>query len=198
MSCAQPLEYPICCVHCGTLNPITPEQVDYFELFNLEKSYDLDLGDLHRRYLSVSRTIHPDMIEKNDEQARENSLKLSSELNHAYEMLRDPVLRAEYLLSLAGGPAPSENKKVPGQTLSQVMMCREEIEELQAGDDREGLKNLKRQIDTQSEQALQRIAQLARQLMTDQDNDKLKTELRMQLNAVKYWHNLNDQLPVGV
>ncbi len=89
--CSQPMETPLCCASCGALNPQPPSMFTYFELFSMEPTYDVDPGELRRKYLGLSRSIHPDMAGRDSEAQRRQSLALSSGLNRAYETLRNPV-----------------------------------------------------------------------------------------------------------
>ncbi len=177
------------------MNPQPPEGFDYFELFGLEPAYDIDEGVLHGKYLLLARSVHPDVVGKASDEMRRRSLSLSSQLNRAYDTLRDPVARAAYLLAQVAGPAAAGDRAVPGEVLDEVMMLREEIEEAQAARDTAALEALRRKITARRQSALEMIAGLSRSLA--EDNSETQKDLRKQLNAIKYWSNLLDQLPPG-
>jgi len=191
----MPMESPICCTNCGALHPLPPRCINYFNIFGIEQKYDIDETALHQKYLSLSRTTHPDMVDKSSDKKRRQALSLNAEINRAYDTLRDPVKRAEYLLNLSGGLAPAEDKSVPGDMLGEVMMLREEIEEAQTADDHSSLESLKKQITDRQNITREKIALLARSL--NADNMDEQKELRKNLNAIKYWDNLLDQLTEG-
>ena len=193
--CRQPLESPIACSTCGAFTQIPPDSFDCFELFGLKRSYDLDPELLHHKFLALSRVIHPDIASHDADERRQQALSLSAEFNRAYDTLHDPVARAEYLLSLAGGPGPSEDKTVPKELLGQVLMLREELDEAIATSDTDALSSLRRQITTQHDQVLSVIAELASSL--DEKNSENRKKLREQLNTIKYYKNLLDQIPAG-
>ena len=118
-------------------------------------------------------------------------------LNRAYETLRGPVSRAEYLLVLAGGPSPRDDRSVPGDTLAKIMVLRENIEVAQEAGDQVALQQIRREVADHGENTLTEIVRLARALESDAQRDKTMKELRRQLNAMQYWLNLGEQLPVA-
>lgn len=177
------------------MNQVELDEFNYFELFGLEPTYEIDEASLHRKYLSLTRSIHPDVAGRQSEEDRQQSLSLSSELNRAYDTLRDPVARAEYLLSHVGEAAMRDKRSVPPETLGEIMMFREEIEEAQTAGDSAGLQTLRRQVIERQQSLKQTIDALARSL-PDSDAGTQK-ELREQLNVIKYWSNLLDRLPPG-
>jgi molecular chaperone HscB len=190
--CRQPTDSPICCTSCGALNPQPLEGVNYFEMLNMPTEFDLDLKTLHREYLRLTRSIHPDAVGGDSSETREASLRLSSELNRAYETLKDPVSRAEYLLGLHQGAEAMENRSVPPEVLSEVMMLREEIEEAEASDDQEALADIRKRVKEHYNESLEAITNLTR---SAGDTCPVTREtLRERLNVIKYWKNLLDQV----
>lgn len=74
--------------------------MDYFELLNIEKKYDLDLQILEQQYFKMQIKYHPDKARSQVEKQR--NLTISIDLNKAYTILKDSLTRAEYLLLLNG------------------------------------------------------------------------------------------------
>jgi molecular chaperone HscB len=75
---------------------------DYFGLLGLERRWQLDRGALERNYLERSQASHPDGFIGQDSATQRAAMERSSQLNQGYRTLRDPVLRAEYLVKLGG------------------------------------------------------------------------------------------------
>ena len=99
---------------------------DYFRLLGLPFSYNLTEQVLEERYLSLQRQFHPDNFE---EFAEKNwATSLSAELNAAYQTLRDPLLRALYLLKHQIKTLP-EGSLLDEAFLMEQMTLREDIEE---------------------------------------------------------------------
>jgi molecular chaperone HscB len=80
---------------------------NHFELFGLPARYALDGDALERRYRALQSEVHPDRYAAGDEAEQRLALQSSARVNEAYQALRSPVGRAQYLLSLHGVDAMS-------------------------------------------------------------------------------------------
>ena len=182
-TCNRPMNSPLLCDSCRTLYPA--EGLNHFELFGLTPTFDLDMADLRRRYLHLSRDAHPDHRSTTDD--ADVSLQVSAQLNEAHRVLTDPVLRAEYLLELCGGQSSAQDKSVTPDVLNETFLLREEIAEAQAAGDAAALEDCRRRAEQKRAAAVEQIAILARQLPAD---EPLRRELRAALNATKYYTKL--------
>ena len=102
---------------------------DYFDRLGLPRRFPLDGAELERQYLARSREIHPDYHLAGSDAELAASLELSAAVNEAYNTLRDPFARADYILKLEGGPTASEHKQMPPAFLAEMLEAREEIEQ---------------------------------------------------------------------
>jgi molecular chaperone HscB len=116
------------CDHCIKIQP-APSDVDYFQRLGLPRHLTLDLHDLERRFHDLSRKIHPDLFQRRSEEEKAISLQNSAVLNTAYRTLRDPILRAEYLISLEEGAVKDIPAKAPPNLLEEIMELQETLEE---------------------------------------------------------------------
>lgn len=73
---------------------------NYFQLFNLPETYELDQQTLNDAYREQQGEVHPDRFANADEAEKLRAVQLSSYLNEAYETLKSPLRRAAYLLSM--------------------------------------------------------------------------------------------------
>ncbi len=89
------------CESCGAVQPPGPV-ADRFAVLGAPRRYDLDLTAIEARYRELTRKLHPDRFARADPRARRASLEQSVRLNEAWKTLKDPIRRAEYMLSLAG------------------------------------------------------------------------------------------------
>ena len=106
--------------------------MNYFELFNLEVGYDLDVKQLADHYRQLQRAFHPDQYAAGSESEKLMAVKKSAQINDAFSTLKSPVARAEYLLSLAGLDLAHETKTLQDPAfLMQQMEYREHLEDIQ-------------------------------------------------------------------
>src|SRR5262245_47219641 len=190
-TCEVLTQAPLACTDCHSLLAHV-EGANYFELFGLPRSYSLDMDDLSRKFLAISKNIHPDKFATQGEQMQMFALRMSAAINKAYEVLRDRFLRAEYLLEISGGKSAAQDKRVPPELLNRVMIMREEIEEAREAEDAGTLAALKENVSRQREEARTRVSDLCDEL--EHSDADVKDALRLELNSLKYLNNLMTQL----
>jgi molecular chaperone HscB len=140
-SCEKDAGDGVFCGACSAIQP-APSGRDHFAVLGAEPRFDVDEAALERSYKDQSRQVHPDRFARADARARRASLARSVQLNQAWKTLRDPVKRAEYLLSLRGievggeegtsRPAAGggqERVPVPQDLLLEVLELREALME---------------------------------------------------------------------
>jgi len=104
------------CTACGALQPPDDAQ-DLFAVLGVPARFGVDLAAAETAYKDLSRQVHPDRFATGDPRARRASLARTVQLNQAWRTIKDPVRRAEYLLSRAGidiagkQPTPGSEEK---------------------------------------------------------------------------------------
>ena len=76
--------------------------MDHFAQLGLPRRYAIDRDDLEDAYLRLVAEHHPDRFVGADATTQAAAMRRSTEINEAYRVLRDPVMRAEYLVVLGG------------------------------------------------------------------------------------------------
>jgi molecular chaperone HscB len=122
---------------------------NYFELFGLPVTFDVDVADLASRYRELQRRFHPDRFASATETERRLSLQMTAQLNTAYQTLRDVVARGRYLLALEGIDTGEDTDTAMDQGfLVEQMELRESLDEARSASDRgERLGALRQQVD---------------------------------------------------
>ncbi|CAA0082882.1 Co-chaperone protein HscB [BD1-7 clade bacterium] len=100
----------------------------YFELFGLSAQYDIDEDALSVTYLKLQRQFHPDKFAAATAQQQRVALQFATTINEAYECLKHPVQRAEYLMKQAGHDHEEHTMQSDGAFLFQQMEWREALE----------------------------------------------------------------------
>src|SRR5438128_10707554 len=120
---------------------------NYFELFGLPQRFGCDPGSLENAYRRLQTEVHPDRFASGSDQEKRLALQSSARVNEAYRALKDPVSRAQYLLSINGIDALSEtNTALPAEFLQRELERREAVGEAQAARDAERLAALLREV----------------------------------------------------
>jgi len=101
----------------------------YFSLLGLPERYDLDGAALERAYLERSKATHPDRFATAPSGERLAAVQRTMELNDAYQTLKRPVRRAEYLLGRRGLAIGDNERIADGAFLMEILELREELSE---------------------------------------------------------------------
>jgi molecular chaperone HscB len=76
--------------------------VDYFELLRLPEHFLIDASVLETAYFARQRQYHPDQFVNKEPEERARAMQRSVDVNKAYETLKNPLKRAQYLLQRRG------------------------------------------------------------------------------------------------
>jgi molecular chaperone HscB len=144
--------------------------------------FTIDLSALKREFLQLQARAHPDMHPQNDKKRAE---ALSARINEAYKTLQNPLLRAQYLLTLRGIEiAEDETAKVEDpELLMEVLEAREQIEEAESEEDLVGMKDTNDARIRGSEEVLEQAFK--------EDNIELAKSEAVKL---RYWINIKESI----
>jgi len=126
---------------------------DAFALLGLPAQFDLDPKVIESAYFERSKELHPDRFATAPAAERVVALSRSRALNDAYQTVKRPVARAEYLLARAGITI-GDNERLDGAFLMRVLELREELAEAKQAKDRARLEALHGAMAKRREQAL--------------------------------------------
>lgn len=83
------------------------QPLNAFSCLHLKEDFDLDLQHLNTTYETLMRCAHPDQW--SSALAQSVALTHASRINQSYDILKNPVTRAQHLLELSGGwPVPQD------------------------------------------------------------------------------------------
>ena len=103
---------------------------NYFTLFNLPQQFMIDKRQLMANFRQLQREVHPDRHADKGKHQQLLAMRFASYVNTAYQTLKSPLLRAEYLLELAQAPINTQTMTVAdSKFLLQQMQWRETLSE---------------------------------------------------------------------
>ncbi|MDH5649874.1 MAG: Fe-S protein assembly co-chaperone HscB [Gammaproteobacteria bacterium] len=164
---------------------------NYFELFGIPKSFEIDNTQLTGRYHDLQRRFHPDKYANASDQERRLSMQVTAQINEALQTLRDPVRRGRYLLMLAGIEMNDETdtKMDPGFLMEQM-----ELREALAAVDTTSnplakLEEIMTEVDGGREVRLQKLSQLF-----SAGDDKAHSEIRKLLRELQFLQKIYSEI----
>jgi len=90
---------------------------DYFALLNEPRRPWLDAEALKQKLLALSATVHPDRVHNLGEAERATAQERYTELNTAYNCLREPKERLQHLLQLELGGQRKDIQRIPSDLM---------------------------------------------------------------------------------
>ncbi|AVV82131.1 co-chaperone HscB [Shewanella putrefaciens] len=165
--------------------------MNYFELFKFSPAFDIDTAVLAERYRELQRAVHPDKFAHDTEQQKLLSVQRTAQVNDGYQTLKDPIRRAEHLLSLRGIDLSHETTTVKDTVfLMQQMEWREALEDIRhSTDPQESIDELYQSF---AEYRAKLTHMLTAQLNSSKDEDALLAA--DQVRKLKFMAKLHDEL----
>ncbi|MDB2414503.1 Fe-S protein assembly co-chaperone HscB [Rickettsiales bacterium] len=135
---------------------MTKKPENLFEILSLQKSFDLDLKKLEENYFACQSQWHPDRFTGKSDAEKLAATQNSVEVNQAYNILKDPRKRAQYMLSLEGIKVNCDdaNVKPSQELLIRVMEQRDELSECV---DKDKLRELLISADSEKQELIAKI-----------------------------------------
>jgi molecular chaperone HscB len=150
---------------------------DLFGLLGLPAQFDVDAAVLERAFHERTKELHPDRFSTAPAAERVAALSRSRALNDAYQTLKKPVPRAEYLLARAGVTIGDNEQLDPG-FLMEILELREELAEAKVAKRVSEIEQLRAVMQQQRDAAVGRLPALF-------ERDAL-AEIKEQLILLRY------------
>lgn len=135
-SCQGPV--PASSLFCPTCEAVQPPgQADHFARLGLEPQFDIDEQALEQGYFNMQMILHPDRFATKSAEERALSMQQATALNEAFETLKDPLRRADYLCHMQGIGVFTEGCDLINDTelLMESMEMREALADAETLDD---------------------------------------------------------------
>ncbi len=136
--------------------------MNHFELFGLSNQFELDSQTLAEQFRQLQRRFHPDKFASASERDRLLAVQKAAQINDAYQTLKSPISRAEYLLAEQGFDIRAEQQTMSDPMfLMEQMELREQLEEIAESADAEvQLFDFAQQVDKLFQVQIEQLKQL--------------------------------------
>ncbi|HGY9579157.1 co-chaperone HscB [Vibrio harveyi] len=112
--------------------------MNHFELFGLPSQFQLDGSLLSSQFRELQKRFHPDNFATASERERLMAVQKAAQINDAYQILKHPISRAEYILAENGTEIRGEQQTMQDPMfLMEQMELREELEDIADSSDPE-------------------------------------------------------------
>ena len=119
----------------------------YFNLFQLEPSFNIDTEALEQTYRALAARFHPDKFASASAFEQKQAVMMSSTINDAYRTLKSPIDRAAYLLKSQNIDADApEHTSFSPEFLMQQMEWRETLIDAQMEQNHDAIRALDQEI----------------------------------------------------
>ncbi|KAL4521084.1 hypothetical protein Ndes2437A_g05027 [Nannochloris sp. 'desiccata'] len=144
------------CPQCGKIQPLSQDS-DYFALLQYPApTFIISPKDLESRYKNLQVKLHPDRFAVMSPEEQEHSADQAAAVNQAYDVLRQPLRRAQYILTLAGLGACETSTSTDPELLEAAMEAREEVD---AAETHEELKKILKKVEAQEWEKIEELAE---------------------------------------
>lgn len=123
--------------NCQAIQPLkNNDDCNYFELLEMPMTFSIDPTLLENNFKMKQKKIHPDLFATKTNEEQIASSISSSTINQAYQVLKKPTDRAQYLLKLKGINVFDENSAYENPKLMiEMFELREAVDELESLED---------------------------------------------------------------
>lgn len=132
--------------------------MNYFELFDLPVSLQVDKKELNTKYIALQKQYHPDFFSKSDIAEQEEMLQKSSMINRGYKVFSNEDDTIKYVLELKELLTDNEKYDLPPDFLMEMMEINETLAEPQDSE-MEEMETKMSQMQNQLYQSVQNIVE---------------------------------------
>jgi molecular chaperone HscB len=158
---------------------------NYFELFDLNKSFNVDENALLSAYQEQISRFHPDKFSAGSDSEQLQALQNTALINSAYAALKSPLNRAEYILNMEGiNPFDVKDSSMDSKFLLSQIELREEMEAIREQKDSLALDNFIERVKSFIKDNVSSISDA----FTNLGDPKLATAL---VRELKFYEQLN-------
>lgn len=191
--CETTVATPMFCFSCNSIQRLNSKP-NYFEVFNLPYTYDLDLTALEESYQSLAAELHPDFYLNAPVSERRQSQESSALLNQAYDTLLSPILRARYLLELLAHGKKLDERKLPDGFLQEMFFLQETLEDTLDSGNQQKIEEIETSVKERLDKSNHGISQSFASYTGSIDKKAVLENIQILLNVNTYLQRLLDRI----
>lgn len=167
---------------------------NFFQLFELPLSFDLDQGFLTKKYYALNKEYHPDKFSLSDSEEQSHALAMTAQINKAYKVLRKKQSRIRHILELLHAAPEEGSETMPQEFLMEMMEINEAIMEYKFDPTTEAAEKIEKDISVFEDQLEQQLQGLASTLDFETPEETQLSSLKSYYLKSKYLRRLKDNL----
>ena len=181
-SCDKKIGYKdFVCNACGSLQK--PFELNPFDVFSIDKKFEIDVKVLEEKYLELQILLHPDKFINSSQEEKNFSNLHTSYVNNAFKVLRDDVSRIKVLLEYFGYQITENESFQDVSVLEEIM----ELQNKSMSVESESEKNkIKSQLMDKIEKEIKTVSQLF--------NEKKYKDVHKSCIKLSYLQKINENL----
>lgn len=167
--------------------------MNYFELFGIKPSFDIDQAAVKQRFYELSRAYHPDFFGNGTEAEQAEALDKSAMVNEAYKTLLNKDTLTKYILTMEGVLQAEEAYQLPPEFLMEVMDLNEQAMEIDRNDTAavNELRQTVQQLQTEIYESIQPV-------MADYESHPATEKALLQIKDYYYKKKYLDKILTGL
>ncbi len=164
--------------------------MNYFDLFEMPLSLQVDAKELSSKYIEMQRQFHPDFFSKSDAYEQEEMLQKSSMINTGYKLLSNPDETLKYVLEIKGLLTENEKYDLPPDFLMEMM----EINETLTDPENSEIEEMETKINQMQNQLYQSVQNIIENYIDDRTTDEQLLLVKDYYYKKKYINRILERL----
>ena len=168
--------------------------MNYFELYGIPVTMKPDPSIIRAKFIELSRQYHPDYHTGASEEAQEEVLTKSSEINRALKVFSDPDETIRYVLQLNNLALDEEKYDLDPLFLGEVMEINEELMDLEGENDLQRLEKLESDTNLLKQELYENVATIIQNYTADSTTEKELLQVKDYYYKKKYLQRILDKI----
>lgn len=163
---------------------------NYFQLFpstfktETKNKFKVDLKKLRKEYRSLQAIHHPDKTHNLEEKTQEENF--SNLLNQAYNQLKSPLTRSQYILQTKGIDLNKDDNIIDDEILMEILSINEQLESIENEVELD-------QLQQENDDKINSILEQLEQCYENDNEGDLQKALHLTVN-LKYYENIKKSI----